>query len=133
MVDVSTPAGWYHQPDKTLRYWDGTAWTEHVHHPRTSTPMVYEGIRWLGARWGRSGKPLLLQISATVFTFLAGIQLVVALRVTDDVWPMVMSGLFAFGAVTYWIEAHFAARVAREQKPQPRKPRNRKPKNWPSA
>lgn len=24
------PAGWYPQPDGTQRYWDGTAWTEHI-------------------------------------------------------------------------------------------------------
>ena len=28
-----TPAGWYPDPDggDSLRYWDGTAWTEHRH------------------------------------------------------------------------------------------------------
>lgn len=30
---MSTPAGWYPQPDGRLRYWDGTAWTEHFHDP----------------------------------------------------------------------------------------------------
>jgi len=30
---MSTPAGWYPQPDGRLRYWDGNAWTEHFHDP----------------------------------------------------------------------------------------------------
>ena len=35
---TQTPAGWYSDPDPasvggSLRYWDGTAWTEHVHAP----------------------------------------------------------------------------------------------------
>jgi hypothetical protein len=28
---AQAPAGWYPQPDGTQRYWDGTAWTEHIH------------------------------------------------------------------------------------------------------
>lgn len=27
---MTTPAGWYPQPDGTQRYWDGSAWTEHT-------------------------------------------------------------------------------------------------------
>lgn len=28
---AQAPAGWYPQPDGTQRYWDGNAWTEHIH------------------------------------------------------------------------------------------------------
>ncbi len=33
MSDVQTPAGWFPDPEDpaNLRYWDGTAWTEHRH------------------------------------------------------------------------------------------------------
>lgn len=27
---TQAPAGWYPQPDGTQRYWDGSAWTEHI-------------------------------------------------------------------------------------------------------
>lgn len=35
------PAGWYPQPDGTQRYWDGSAWTEHIHGtPTTPAPAA---------------------------------------------------------------------------------------------
>ncbi len=34
---MSTPAGWYPQPDGQQRYWDGQQWTEHF---APSTPLV---------------------------------------------------------------------------------------------
>ena len=88
--------------------------------------MIYEGIRWLGVRWGRSGKPLFPRIAAVVFTLITGMQVLVAFQTPGEVWPKVMVGLFAFVAFTYWADAHFCARVAREQQPQPRKAQNRK-------
>lgn len=126
MVHASAPAGWYPQPDNTMRYWDGTEWTEHVHAPGPAQRMTYEGIRWLGVHWGKSGKPQIHRIAAVLFMLFAGVQLLVATRASVALWPLVMSGLFALAAITYWIEAHFAARVVREQQPQPRKPRGRK-------
>ena len=35
-----TPAGWYDNPERpgTLRYWDGTAWTDHVHEQQPAQP-----------------------------------------------------------------------------------------------
>lgn len=33
------PPGWYSQPDGTLRYWDGHAWTPHVAPPKQQTPF----------------------------------------------------------------------------------------------
>jgi uncharacterized RDD family membrane protein YckC len=42
---TQTPAGWYPEPDPAyagqpdrLRYWDGSAWTEHVHVPQPVMP-----------------------------------------------------------------------------------------------
>jgi len=36
---VSTPAGWYPQPDGRQRYWDGEQWTEHFA-PNAATPVT---------------------------------------------------------------------------------------------
>lgn len=35
-----TPAGWYDNPERpgTLRYWDGSAWTDHVHEQQPAQP-----------------------------------------------------------------------------------------------
>lgn len=46
-----TPAGWYDNPERpgTLRYWDGSAWTDHVHEqqpaqaPPPSAAQTYIG------------------------------------------------------------------------------------------
>lgn len=35
-MSLQTPAGWYPDEHGVTRYWDGTAWTEHVHVPDTS-------------------------------------------------------------------------------------------------
>ena len=39
---VSTPAGWYPQPDGQQRYWDGEQWTEHTA-PGAATPVTAPG------------------------------------------------------------------------------------------
>src|SRR5665811_1239082 len=36
---MSTPAGWYPQPDGQQRYWDGEQWTEHFV-PNAATPVT---------------------------------------------------------------------------------------------
>lgn len=57
---TQTPAGWYPDPDPaavggSLRYWDGTAWTEHVHampQPATPTgPTTPDGEQLAGWWW----------------------------------------------------------------------------------
>ena len=37
---MSAPAGWHLQPDGQERYWDGTAWTDHVRAPLASDPTA---------------------------------------------------------------------------------------------
>ncbi len=37
---MSAPAGWHLQPDGQERYWDGTAWTDHVRAPLPSDPTA---------------------------------------------------------------------------------------------
>jgi hypothetical protein len=48
---VSTPAGWYPQPDGQQRYWDGELWTEHfapgVHAEANALPLR----NWDGSAW----------------------------------------------------------------------------------
>ena len=37
---MSAPAGWHLQPDGQERYWDGTAWTDHMRAPLPSDPTA---------------------------------------------------------------------------------------------
>lgn len=85
---------------------------------------VYEGIRWLGSTWGRSGNALTAKIGAWVATLATGVIWYLAvdsyLRDGMSAWVLgnALVGLTT-GALAcfYFIEAHFAARVASEQEP----------------
>lgn len=44
-MSQQTPAGWYPDDQGTTRYWDGTAWTEHIHDPGASATTLTSGKR----------------------------------------------------------------------------------------
>jgi hypothetical protein len=52
---TTTPADWYPDPTNggTLRYWDGTAWTDHFAFDEDEPPPVNDSQRQL-ARWERA-------------------------------------------------------------------------------
>ncbi|MFV0634009.1 DUF2510 domain-containing protein [Demequina sp.] len=122
------PAGWYPQPDGSQRYWDGQAWTDHV--APGSAPVApparprYEGIRWCGVTWGRSGRPTPPRIAGGIFAVVAAIHIFAATvtlwATTTSIisWMLAINAVvFTLGTLAWFIEAHFAARVAREQEP----------------
>ena len=45
MSHMSVAAGWYPQPDGSHRWWDGTAWTEHVTPAPAPTPTPTGQVR----------------------------------------------------------------------------------------
>ncbi|MFN3865800.1 MAG: DUF2510 domain-containing protein [Demequina sp.] len=118
MTDPTAAAGWYAQPDGSQRYWDGQAWTEQVQ-PAVSAhaqSRTYDGIGWLGVRWGRSGRPAPARVAAAAFAIAAAIQFVIAAQGSSVSTLIAVSGAAsALGALAFWVDAHFAARVEREQ------------------
>ena len=120
----SAPAGWYPQPDGTQRYWDGTAWTERTDGgsaARQSAARKHDGIRWLGVRWGRSGRPgpsIGLAIAMVLVVIAQVIQLALSLD-RGSTALATLSAAVILGAsvcgISAAIDAHFARRVAREQ------------------
>ena len=86
--------------------------------------LQYEGFRWLGSQWGRSGKPKPSQVSGALMAVAALVIYGVAFNSSRDgsnVASVVASAVVATGcliaAAFYFIEAHFAERAEREQEP----------------
>ena len=48
-VEVPTPAGWYDDGQGQVRWWDGSAWTEHVQGPKSSQDLKSSALKWIGA------------------------------------------------------------------------------------
>ena len=48
-VEVSTPAGWYDDGQGQVRWWDGSAWTEHVQGPKSSQGLKSSALKRIGA------------------------------------------------------------------------------------
>lgn len=94
---------------------------------RSPTPpepqQQYEGYRWLGSQWGRSGASGPPQLGAVAMGLAAFIVFGVAIRATTWDRPLfvllsvVIGLLCALGCAFYVIESTFAARAAREQQP----------------
>ena len=96
--------------------------------PKDATPPpaqpLYEGYRWLGSQWGRSGKPTGSRVNGglmsavTVFMFSVAIN---AARDGSSVATVIGGAAVGTGcliaAAFYFIEAHFAGRAMREQEP----------------
>jgi hypothetical protein len=84
----------------------------------------YEGIRWLGSQWGRSGNAVPAKIGAWFATLVTGVVWYLAvgsyLQEGPSTWVLGNALVGVLTAVTagfYFAEAHFAARVSREQEP----------------
>jgi len=90
---------------------------------------VYEGIRWLGSQWGRSGNPKPAKLGGWFALLVTCIVWFIAMRAYDNagvsVWVIgnaIVGAICALTAGFYFIEAHFAERVANEQRPLPSEP-----------
>lgn len=46
---MPTPAGWYDDGQGQVRWWDGSAWTEHVQGPKSSQGLKSSALKWIGA------------------------------------------------------------------------------------
>jgi hypothetical protein len=58
-ITTGVPAGWYgdpQEPTSTLRYWNGTVWTEHVA-PRVQVAPSPPGYSYAGQGWPQSSGP----------------------------------------------------------------------------
>ena len=122
MTEPSASPGWYDQPDGSRRYWDGAQWTEQVvAAPSADATAESDGIRWLGATWGRGGRPQPARRAGIAFAVGAVAQFVLAIVASasgSSVGALiaVTGAVTALGAVAFFIDAHFAARVARGQR-----------------
>ena len=45
---MPTPAGWYDDGQGQVRWWDGSAWTEHVQGPKSSQGLKSSALKWIG-------------------------------------------------------------------------------------
>ncbi|MCR6711313.1 MAG: hypothetical protein NVV57_00875 [Demequina sp.] len=82
----------------------------------------YEGYEWLAGRWGRSGNPVPARIGAIAMGLAALIVIGWTIRgiLQDAGWLFVLvsfavAAICLVGTSFYLVEAHFAARAAREQ------------------
>jgi len=88
------PAGWYPDPDPaaaggSLRYWDGTAWTSHVHtiEPRRSIGPTTPDGEPLAGWWTRV---LAFMIDNIIVSFVAGLASIPGyIQVQREVLPVV--------------------------------------------
>ena len=96
--------------------------------PRDVTPPLaaprYDGFRWLGSQWGRSGKPTPSKVSGTLMLVAAIVVYIVAINgIRNDNTAAAVLLSFAVGTAClissgfYFVEAHFAGRAVREQEP----------------
>jgi tellurite resistance protein len=59
MADQQVPASWYQDPNTPgqLRWWDGTAWTEHTHQPVPVPPTPARAVTWSAAWYPDTNRP----------------------------------------------------------------------------
>lgn len=77
---MSTPAGWYPQPDGTQRYWDGEQWTEHIHTPDPVPPTYAVPPPAAGGGGGMGKGCLIAGIIALIVVVLIAVAGVFAAR-----------------------------------------------------
>ena len=92
--------------------------------PAPPPPQVqYEGYRWLGSSWGRTGKPLPSKIGGLVMLTLAvGCFVFAIFDVTQDntgraTGTTVVGVLCLIAGAFFLVDAHYAKRAATEQTP----------------
>ena len=83
---TSAPAGWYLQDDGRMRYWDGTAWTEHV-----------------AAGAGQAGPPMRGPVTQTLRSLVSA----PVAHDPDAVWQAVGKPLTGVGGGRYKLTRHF--------------------------
>jgi hypothetical protein len=99
---VTTPAGWYPSPEGAgLRYWDGTAWTNHYHQPgeQHPTPTAPPGLndrrwRWTGAVTAQAG--------VLFVTFVLGM---LGVFIAEDAWFVALAQAAAGLGFVGWLAA----------------------------
>ena len=91
--------------------------------PPPPTPQ-YEGFRWLGSQWGRTGNPkpsrlsAVLMLAAAIVVYTVAINAVRNDSTTGAVLASVIVGTACLLAATFYlVEGHFAARARLEQAP----------------
>ncbi|MGC4175832.1 hypothetical protein [Demequina sp.] len=91
--------------------------------PPPEPQSQYEGYRWLRSDWGRSGKPKPSRIGGYVMAVAALIVFGVAITATTWDRPLfvlvsvIVGALCAAASWFLFVEAHFADRASREQRP----------------
>lgn len=85
----------------------------------------YEGFRWLGSQWGRSGNAKQAKRGAWFAVIVTLALWYIAVRAYEasgvSTWVIgnaVVGAVCALAAAFYFIEAHFAQRASLEQKPR---------------
>lgn len=97
--------------------------------PKDVTPPEprpqYEGYRWLGSQWGRSGNPKPAKRSAWFAVIVTLALWYIAIRAYENAgtstWVIgnaIVGAVCALAAAFYFVEAHFAERASLEQKPR---------------
>jgi len=91
--------------------------------PAPEPQVQYEGYRWLGSSWGRTGKPLPSKIGGLVMLTLAvGCFVFATFDVTQEnvgraTGTTVVGVLCLLAGAFYLVESHYAKRAATEQTP----------------
>ena len=92
--------------------------------PAPPPPQVqYEGYRWLGSRWGRSGRTAPALFGAIFFLAVATLSFVQAIVALGDdnsrlaIGSTLVGVLSALAGAFYLVELHYSKRAMAEQEP----------------
>lgn len=118
MSEQQSPApGWYPQPDGTQRWWDGSAWTEHLVAPTPTTRKI------AGITFGTGSEVGSLVAAILCLVLLPGVALIAVAASVDGNGALAVVG--AAGAIAIAVFAtlgfgnYWVLRSARLQGPQP--------------
>ena len=97
---------------------------QQIPRPEPTPQLQFEGYEWLSGQWGRSGNATPPRIGATAMGLAALIVIGWTIRgISQDAGPvfilvsLAVAAICVVGAAFYAVEAHYAARAAREQEP----------------